>query len=142
LMSAQKDMDTIRLLTNLPPPYRNRRRRMSERLISEVYTYIALLAHSRGARNIKDSPGLYEIKIDEHWVAQMNPHEETTDNVPPYHMAIFYNGWPAGLIHGVSGGVICAGEAANEDTLLAAVRATADAEGINLVALSELEEEA
>lgn len=41
--------------------------------------------------------------------------------VPPVHMAVFWNGWLAGILN-PAGGVLAAGEAANEDTFIAAMK--------------------
>jgi len=46
--------------------------------------------------------------------------------VPPYHAAVWFNGWLAGILagmlHPVEGGFLAAGSAGNEQTLLAALR--------------------
>lgn len=96
---------------------------MTEPPIGEAFQLICNLAHKRGARSIKDQPGLHEIEIDEHWIARVNPHGEEVKGVLPYHIALEFNGWPAGMFHATSGGVIAAGAAANEDTLIEAVQA-------------------
>jgi len=41
-------------------------------------------------------------------------------DVPPFTVAVFWNGWLAGFIS-PGGGTMCAGEVANEDALLAAI---------------------
>lgn len=45
--------------------------------------------------------------------------------VPPTHLAAFWHGWLAGLLHPY-GGTLAAGRAANEDTFIAAMRERAD----------------
>ena len=42
--------------------------------------------------------------------------------VPPYHAALWFNGWLAGLVHPLGGGFLAAGSAGNEKTFLAALR--------------------
>lgn len=51
------------------------------------------------------------------WGIKLNPTDEKIDSVPPFELAISWYGFPAGMI-GASGGVIAAGEAANEDTFM------------------------
>lgn len=69
--------------------------------------------------------GCWEYAIDERWWVAWNGHGEHRKNsrgvdVPPYTCAVHYNGWPAGLVNPY-GGVIAAGDAANEDTFIAAI---------------------
>lgn len=94
---------------------------MSEKFC-EAFMLIGELAYKRGLRSIKDLPGLTGIRIDAHWLVQINPHPEPHGGIPPCHMALEFNGWPAGLFS-AEGGAIAAGALANEDELLAAVRA-------------------
>ncbi len=78
-------------------------------------------ALSQDATKLHLLPGLWESRIDDHWLVKCNRHEETINNLPPFSWYIEYNGWPAGIM-GIRGdGVICAGEAANEQTLMAAI---------------------
>lgn len=70
------------------------------------------------------------------WVAfNGHPEKKATSKgqqVDPYHCYVEYNGWPAGVFTPY-GGVIAAGEGANENTFIAAlVRAEADALGCRL----------
>lgn len=86
--------------------------------LAEILLEYAL---SLGAAKINALPGLWIHQIDEHWLVKCNGHRETMEGVPPYSWSFEYNGWPAG-IRGVRGdGIICAGEAANEKTLKAAI---------------------
>lgn len=93
--------------------------------ISEAYATVAELAEALGVRNIGKLPGMWEVQIDDAWKISVNGHNEAIGHVPPYHMAVEFNGWPAGIF-GPGGGIIAAGEAANEATLIAALRARID----------------
>ena len=90
--------------------------------VSEVYALTAELLLARGLSSIKDRPGLTVQEIDNLWAVAINPHRDEIDSVPPYHMLFEFNGWPAGLVS-PTGGPFAAGSAANEDALLAALRA-------------------
>lgn len=85
------------------------------------------LAYHRGARDIDTKPGTFEVEVDERWFIAINPHREPVIGrkhkvpVPAVCIAVHYNGWPAGLIW-PDGGIIAAGEGANETTFLEAVR--------------------
>ena len=89
------------------------------------------LVQAHEVRNIKDLPGAWECKIDNVWYMACNGHDETLTvipegmmaaNVPPYHFAVWYNGWIAGIFHPY-GGVFADGTGANEETFTEAVRA-------------------
>ena len=95
-------------------------------MITEAFALLADLLVKSGATRLDLRPGAYEIVIDERWKAVINAHAEPvlwgSASIPPYHAALEYNGWPAGLM-AANGGVIAAGECANEDTFIAAVKA-------------------
>ena len=93
----------------------------------EVFMLIGDLAYHRGARSIKDVPGLHDVPIDALWCAKINPHREEVDGVPGLSMAIEFNGFPAGLFM-AHGGVVAAGSVANEGALCAALRKAIEAE--------------
>lgn len=81
------------------------------------------LAVNRGAKDIDKCEGLFEMKIDDVWEAKCNGHAETIDNVPSYHWSIYYNGWPAGILHVMGDGVLCNGSEGNEENLRKALKA-------------------
>lgn len=54
---------------------------------------------------------------DREWGVRFNASETPLDGIPPYHMAVTWGGFPAGII-GPDGGILAAGSAANEDTFL------------------------
>lgn len=88
--------------------------------ISEAFLLLVDLAIKRGNSSIKGTVVTFEI--DSTWAATFNGCADERDNVPPYHCSVSYNGWPAGIL-GPSSGCIAAGEGANEDTLIAALKA-------------------
>lgn len=98
---------------------------MTEQL-SEVFMAIADFALARNAHGIKDLPGCYEVAVDDHWWIAVNGHDVPTrtskgTEVPKFSAYVEFNGWPAGMLDPF-GGVLAAGEIANEDALLAALR--------------------
>lgn len=109
---------------------------MSEGIV-EAFALMGELAFQRGLRSIKDVPGLTEIKVDDHFTLYVNPHQKRCTGIPgwsgtpvsPCHMAVVRNGWYAGEVHGVVGGVIC-GEN-TEDELIAALKAAIAVERIS-----------
>ena len=95
--------------------------------ISEAYYALAEYGLSLGVENLAAIDGCWEHQIDERWWVAANGHREDQQcshgvAVPPFHWYIEFNGWPAGVI-GPFQGVIAAGEAANEDAFLAALKA-------------------
>lgn len=88
--------------------------------MSELFILLVDLALKRGHSNIKDQ--LLTLTVDEQWSYTINGYGIERDKIPPYHASIVFNGWPAGIV-GAHTGVIAAGEAANEDALIAALRA-------------------
>lgn len=91
----------------------------------EAFMLIGELAYARGARNIKATTGLHRFDIDATWSVAVNPHAEKIENVLPYHAMVWFNGWPAGIVFAY-GGSIVAGDGANEDSLVKALRAAID----------------
>jgi hypothetical protein len=95
--------------------------------VSAVFAGIVELAIAKGAQSIRDLPGCWEMQIDAEWWVAVNGHAETTPcshgaEVAPYTAYLEYNGWPAGIVN-PKGGIVAAGEAANEGTLLRALEA-------------------
>lgn len=80
------------------------------------------LALQKGAKDAIKLPGLFEMKIDNTWGAKMNPHDHEIESIPPYHWSLSFNGWPAGILHVMGDGVLCAGKAGNEKNLRAALK--------------------
>ena len=91
--------------------------------IPECFSKVADLGLALGVEKIFLLPGCWEHQVDEHWCIKVNGHMEPIDGIPPHHMMVLFNGWPAGIIHPTDGGVIAAGTLANEDTFIAALDA-------------------
>lgn len=90
---------------------------------------LLLYATSEGAAKINQLPGIWESTIDEHWVIQCNGHPETIDHILPYSWSIEYNGFPAGILSIHGEGILCAGEMANEQALIAAIERKMNSKG-------------
>ena len=86
----------------------------------EAFIKIGELAFRYGYRNIKETPGLFKMDIDKNWKVEINPHEKEINHIPPYNMAVLWNGWIAGIFS-AHGGDIVAGSMANENTLIDAI---------------------
>ena len=91
--------------------------------IPECLLKVADLALALGVESYTTLPACWEHQVDEHWLIKVNGHKETIDGIEPAWMMVWFNGWPAGSVHPVLGGVIAAGEIANEDTFIAALDA-------------------
>jgi len=88
------------------------------------------MKHKAGPLNKHEN--CWEHRIDDQWFVAMNGHPEhrmakgpdggmSDVTVPPYQAAIWFNGWLAGLI-GPFDGILAAGEAANEDAFIDALK--------------------
>jgi len=96
-------------------------------VICEAFDALADLCVALGEAPLTKHAGLWERQVDERWHIAVNGHTEehpTAEGfpVPPFCCAVKFNGWPAGLFD-PTGGVIAAGEGANETTFIAALRA-------------------
>jgi len=94
--------------------------------VCEAFAAIADLCIALGAAPANRFEDCWELRIDSQWEIAFNGHEESRRSsygvvVQPFHCYVQFNGWPAGVF-GPLGGVIAAGECANEDTFLEAVR--------------------
>lgn len=79
------------------------------------------------AEPVNQYEGCWEVAVDDNWWIALNGHKEAVKcsrgaSVPPFTAYVEWNGWPAGFID-PRGGALAAGEAANEDTFCAAVKA-------------------
>lgn len=90
-------------------------------MVSECFAKVSELAITLGVHPINRLPGLWIHAIDHHWLIQVNGHRQQVDDVPAFCMLVKYNGWAAGLIHPLTGGVIAGGALANEDTFIEAI---------------------
>lgn len=99
---------------------------MNDRVCA-AFMAVADLGYALGARDINKIPGCWEVQVDERWRIAVNAHDEelqslTGARVLPGSVYVEYNGWPAGSFT-AAGGIIAAGEGANEHTLVAALEA-------------------
>lgn len=86
------------------------------------FELVAEIAERLGVSGIDQMPGLWQHKIDDRWTVKVNGHGHEIGSVPPYHMLVEFNGWTAGLVHPLRGGIIGAGALANEDTFIEALQ--------------------
>ena len=86
----------------------------------EAFAKIAELAWVLGVRNINTLSGCWTHQVDDLWKITINGHKREIDDIPPFHCAIEYNGWPAGILS-PAGGLIAAGQGANEATFIDAL---------------------
>ncbi len=94
--------------------------------VSEAFAAIIHFGLAMGMKDMGKRPGLWEQAVDEHWLIVLNPHKEVLKSsqgiqVPFGRCYIEFNGWPAGMIDPY-GGVIAAGELANEAEFIAALK--------------------
>lgn len=87
---------------------------------------IAELSRALGMETISNLTTAWEHQVDEKWKVAVNGQKETVTvdklKIPPFHFAVWYNGWPAGLMSPFDG-TFAAGSEANEDTFIAALDA-------------------
>lgn len=88
------------------------------------------LTSALDVKNLNELPGAWQQKIDETWYVAINGQSTDVDvepaggmkiTLPPYHFAVWFNGWIAGLIYPLGGGVFAAGSGANEFEFIIAV---------------------
>jgi hypothetical protein len=93
--------------------------------IPEVLYWVAELAMADGAAPINRLPGCWARRVDDHWEIVVNGHDRPVEHggveVPPYTCVVKFDGWPAGVVD-PAGGIVAAGEAANEEALIAALK--------------------
>lgn len=95
---------------------------MSEQY-AEAFIELVNAGVRMGVENIKDMPGCWENgDPNDGWFVALNGHKEKVKcsagvEVEPYTAYVSWNGWPAGIL-GPNGGVVAAGEVANEDAFI------------------------
>lgn len=99
----------------------------------DVFESIVMLAERLGVEAISTLPGCWEVQVDERWWFAVNGHREPIacskgPTVPPVHVYVEFNGWPAGILS-PAGGEFAAGAAANADAFIAALAAHGGAGG-------------
>jgi hypothetical protein len=100
--------------------------------ITTVAAKIFELAQVLNVTNINRLPGAWIYDVGKAWKIAVNGRQQDVDipndgvcmgaTIPPYHLAIWYNGWLAGLMSPFDG-ILAAGSGANEETLIAALEA-------------------
>jgi hypothetical protein len=100
---------------------------MPEPRISAAFDEIAQLAIRLGVVPLNAKPGCWEYQVDAHWWIAVNGHREALKcskgvEVKPFECYAEWNGWPAGSFS-PAGWIMAAGEAANEDSFIEALRA-------------------
>lgn len=101
-----------------------------------IFPALLDLHRALGLPPIADMPEKHWVcVVDDHWSLYINGSREEWRPVDPESgegpalvcgdVYVVYNGWPAGIVHPAAGGVLCAGEAANEKTLVTALRSAA-----------------
>lgn len=98
-------------------------------MISEMFCKMVDYGTALGVKSIKDFPGAWIQKVDDHWIFAINGKDETLEVRPDGtmsaklefgHAAVWFNGWLAGIFTPY-GGEFAAGSAANEDTFIEAL---------------------
>ena len=92
----------------------------------EAFAALVEYAASLGVQPPLADEECWERQVDVNWHVSLNRRNRPAKNadgleVPPFACAVKYNGWPAGLF-GPTGGIIAAGECANEATFISALR--------------------
>lgn len=104
---------------------------MTDRQITRVFGEIINLCAALGAENINELQGCWEYQVDDQWFIALNGHSKPAKcsrggEVEPFGCYVEWNGWPAGTMNPF-GGILAAGEAANEASFIAALKAAAEA---------------
>lgn len=101
----------------------------------DVFGLIAEICLAMGEHPLHKHDGCWELIVDHQWTVAVNGHKvpqvyrskdsiETGSigvDVQPYDAYVEYNAWPAGSFNPF-GGILAAGEGANEDTFIAALQ--------------------
>lgn len=100
---------------------------MTEPRVSVAFGKLADLCIALGQHPLNKHAGCWEHQVDERWWVCINGHPEPRKNsdgfeVPQFDCVVKYNGWPAGMF-GPYGGIIAAGDCANEETFIEALEA-------------------
>ena len=101
----------------------------TEMPLCEMFAKVCELGIALGVTDLVKREGAWVHKVDDQWIFAVNPHDETLDvkpegtmgcHIPFGHVAVWYNGWLAGIL-APNGGEFAAGSGANEDTFIAAL---------------------
>lgn len=103
----------------------------TEQAVSVAFMAATDLALALGAERIDRLPGAWVHSVDGNWTIAINGHGKAVQcepldcvaiDIPPFHMAVWWNGFIAGLLTPFTG-TLAAGDLANEDTFIAALKA-------------------
>mgnify|MGYP001566582209 CR=1 FL=1 len=101
------------------------KRKAKEPPVAEAFLLIADLALLLDAGPLNKLSGCWEVVLDTQWRIAVNGHQEEKESslgkVAPFHCAVEYNGFPAGMFHPYDG-IIAGGSQANEDTFIEALK--------------------
>lgn len=102
---------------------------MSEQT-SKAFDKMVLLGLKLGVESIKDFPGAWVQKVDDHWTFAVNGHEEDlrvdlpelgmAATIKPFNAAVWFNGWLCASLSPFEG-VFFSGDVVNEDTFIEAL---------------------
>lgn len=92
-----------------------------------VFALACELGAALGWENISLDAGCREHQVNAHWWFAMNPHRTKMlctkgIDVKPYSIYFEWDGWPAGMVT-AAGGMFVQGIEANQDNLIAALKA-------------------
>jgi hypothetical protein len=98
--------------------------------VPDAFFQLAELAFAVGAAPMNQYPGCWEHDVDENWHVSVNAHKEEKAggpdpriDVPPFHAAIFWRGWFAGLLSPYGGVLAAHPDGANEERFIKDVMA-------------------
>ena len=93
--------------------------------ITEAFLLITELAKLLDAAPLSKHSGCWEVVLDSEWRIAVNGHREKKQSslgkVAPFHCAVEYNGWSAGMFHPY-GGIIAGDRQANESAFIEALK--------------------
>ncbi len=102
--------------------------------LTTAFYMVARLADKLGQAPIKDK--VWKHKVDDHWSVKINGFPKEKESIPPYHMMVEFNGFPAGCVSPWEG-VFAAGSAANEDVFIDAVMEKLESLGADMSQIKE-----
>lgn len=102
--------------------------------VCTVFYAVSKLCEVLGESPIKDK--VWTHQVDDHWLIKINGHDKETEGIPPYHMMVDFNGFPAACVSPFEG-AFAAGAAANEDEFIEAVKRKLESLGENLDDITE-----
>ena len=103
--------------------------------MSETFRLICELAIACGATGLAHRATCWEREIDQHWRVALNGTRAPLSParggppIPAFSALLEFNGWPAGVVD-PRGGVIAAGDCANEASVIAALRGAIERAGV------------